>query len=354
MRKIKVGVIGAGSISDMHFEAYKANENVKIAAVCDLNERRAREKAEYYGANQYYTDYNELLSVQEIDAVSICTWNNSHAEISTAALNAGKHVLVEKPLCKTVDEALEIERAVREVDDQVLQVGFVRRHGTNAQVLKKFIDADDFGDIYYAKASYIRALGNPGGWFADKARSGGGPLIDLGVHVIDLAWYLMGKPKVTSVSGNTYSRLGNRSHIEHKSFYKAADYDPDQNTVEDMFNALIRFENGASMMVDASFSLHTKRDTGELKLFGEKAGAEIDPQLHITTEKHHTILNVTPEIDASSFDMMSGFQNEIDHFITCVKGEADTIAPVEDGVEIMKVLAAIYESSETGKEVYLR
>lgn len=354
MKKIKVGIIGAGSISEMHFEAYKANENVEIVAVCDLNEQRAKKKAAYYGADKYYTDYNALLSQQEIDAVSICTWNNAHAEIFIAALNAGKHVLVEKPLCKTIEEAREIERAAKAADDQVLQVGFVRRHGTNVKVLKKFIDADDFGDIYYAKASYIRALGNPGGWFADKERSGGGPLIDLGVHVIDLAWYLMGKPKVTSVSGNMYSRLGNRSHIEHKSFYKAVDYDPDQNTVEDMFNALIRFENGASMIVDASFSLHTKRDAGELKLFGDRAGAEIDPHLHITTEKHNTILNITPEVDATSFDLMDGFQNEIDHFITCIKGEADTLAPVEDGVEIMKILAAIYESSETGKEVYLR
>lgn len=352
MGKTKIGVIGAGSISEFHFASYDKHDDVELLAVCDLNEQRAKDKAETYGADKHFTDYNKLLALPEIDAVSICTWNNTHAEIAIAALNAGKHVLVEKPLCKTVDEAYKIEEATKENNSNVLQVGFVRRHGTNAKVLQKFVDSGDLGDIYYAKASYTRALGNPGGWFADKERSGGGPLIDLGVHVIDLAWYLMGKPSVKSVSGNTYNRLGNRSHIENKSFYKAADYDPAQNSVEDMANAIIRFENGASIMIDASYTLHAKKASGELAVFGEKGGAEIDPRLHITTEKHNTILNVTPDIDGASFDMGDGFKNEIDHFISNVQGETENIAPVADGVEIMKILAAVYESSETGKEVY--
>lgn len=352
MNKINVGVIGAGSISALHFAAYASRDDVNIAAVCDINEARAKEKAEQYGTGTHFTDYKELLATPEIDAVSICTWNNTHAEIAIAALHAGKHVLLEKPLCKTVNEAYQIEEAAKKHSKQVLQVGFVRRHGTNTHVLKKFIDAGDMGNIYYAKASYLRALGNPGGWFADKERSGGGPLIDLGVHVIDLSWYLMGKPKVQSVSGNAYHRLGNRSHIENKSFYQTADYDPAQNSVEDMVNALIRFDNGASIMVDASYSLHAKKDSGELKVFGEKGGAEIDPHLHLTTEKHNTILNVSPEIDNTAFDMSSGFQNEINHFIACVKGDTQTIAPVEDGVEIMKILAGVYESSETGKDIH--
>ena len=214
MNSIKIGVIGAGSISEMHFDSYKNNPDVEIYAVCDLNLERAEEKAKKYGASKVFTDYNELLALDELDAVSICTWNNSHAVISIAALRAGKHVLVEKPLCKTVEEAEEIQKAVHESNGKTLQVGFVRRFATNIQVLKKFIDAGDLGEIYYAKASCLRVLGNPGGWFADKERSGGGPLIDLGVHVIDLCWYLMGKPKVVSVSGNTYQKLGNRGNMK--------------------------------------------------------------------------------------------------------------------------------------------
>ncbi|TSB46030.1 Gfo/Idh/MocA family protein [Alkalicoccobacillus porphyridii] len=351
MKPVKIGVIGAGSISEMHFDSYKNHSDVEIYAVCDLNLERAEEKAQKYGASKFFSDYNELLALDEIDAVSICTWNNSHAEISIAALRAGKHVLVEKPLCKTVEEAEEIQKAVRESNGKTLQVGFVRRFATNIQVLKKFIDAGELGEIYYAKASCLRVLGNPGGWFADKERSGGGPLIDLGVHVIDLCWYLMGKPKVVSVTGNTYQKLGNRANIQNKSYYKAADFDSSKNSVEDLANALIRFENGASLMVDVSFTLHAQKEAMDVSIFGDKGGATIEPKLEIITEKHDTMLNLTPQIDALTFDFVAGFQNEVNHFVDCVQGKETTISPVEDGVEIMKILSAVYHSSETGTEV---
>ncbi|KAB8134164.1 Gfo/Idh/MocA family oxidoreductase [Gracilibacillus oryzae] len=351
MGKIKVGVIGLGSISKQHIQGYLHNQDAEIIAVADINEERAKQKAEELNITDYYTDYRELLQNNEIDAVSICTWNNSHAEIAIAALHAGKNVLTEKPLCKTVEEALAVEEAVKKFPDQFLQVGYVRRFGTNTQVLKRFIDNGELGEIYYAKASCLRVLGNPGGWFADTDRSGGGPLIDLGVHVIDLCWYLMGKPKVKSVSGNAYQKLGNRSNVEFKSFYKAADYNAEQNTVEDSANALIRFENGASLMVDVSFALHTKKNEISVSLYGDKGGADIEPSLEIFTEKNNIMLNSTPQIDHLSFNFQKGFQNEIDHFIRCNKGEEKTIAPVEDGVEMMKILTGVYQSSQEQKEI---
>lgn len=162
----------------------------------------------------------------------------------------------------------------------------------------------------------------------------------------------MGKPKVKSISGNTYNKLGNRSNVENKSFYQAADYDPTKNTVEDLANAIIRFENGASLMVDVSFTLHAKEESIAVNLFGDQGGAEIEPELQLVMEKNNTMLNATPQIDALSFDFNNGFQKEIDHFISCVKGETETISPVQDGVDIMKVLAGVYESSEKGKEIY--
>jgi len=350
MGKINVGVIGAGSISEMHIKSYFANQRVNLTSICDLNEERAREKAKKYHAEKVYTDYKEMLEDDTLDAVSICTWNNQHAEIAVAALNAGKHVLVEKPLSRTVDEALKVKEAVDNTG-KVLQVGFVRRYASNTDILKRFIDSGEIGEIYYAKASCIRRLGNPGGWFSDKERSGGGPLIDLGVHVIDICWYLMGKPKVVSVSGNTYSKLGNRSNIENLSYYKAADFDPNNNTVEDLANAIVRFENGASLMVDVSFTLHAKKDEISIKLYGEKGGAEVEPELALVTEKHNTILNTTPQVDSLTFDFNQAFQNEIDHFVDSCYGEKETLSPVEDGVEIMKILNAIYESSENSKEI---
>ncbi|NGZ76850.1 Gfo/Idh/MocA family protein [Saccharibacillus alkalitolerans] len=352
MENVHIGLIGCGSISDAHLQAYASNPQVKLAAVCDLNSERARQTAEKYGIPGVYGDYRELLADPAIQAVSICTWNNSHAEISIEALRAGKHVLCEKPLCKTVDEALAIQQAVKE-SGRVLQVGYVRRHAANIEVLKRFIDAGDLGGIYYARASLIRRLGNPGGWFADAERSGGGPLIDIGVHVIDLCWYLMGKPKAVSVSGSAYRKLGNRSNVENYAYYQAADFDPSVNTVEDMANALIRFENGASLMVDVSFSLHARKDSAQISVFGERGGAEIEPALAIATERHNTIINIDPQLTAPGFDFVDSFKREIDHFVRLCLGEGDNLCPVEDGVEMIRLLNAIYRSAEEGREIRL-
>jgi predicted dehydrogenase len=352
MKSVRIGMIGTGSISEFHIKAYANHPDTVITAVCDLNEQRATQMAQKYGASNIYTDYRKLLANPDIDAVSICTWNNSHAEICIAALQAGKHVLVEKPLCRTVEEALLIEEAVRE-SGKLLQVGFVRRYDSNVQMLRQFIDNGEFGELYYAKASTIRRLGNPGGWFADIERSGGGPLIDIGVHVIDLCWYLMGRPKVKTITANTYSKLGNRSHIRNLSFYKAADYDASKNTVEDLANALIRFENGASLLVDVSFSLHAKQDEGSVKLFGDKGGFEVDPAVVIVTEKHDTILNIQPQTDSAGFHFESAFQNEVNHFIECVQQGKQPLSPVEDGVEMMRILCGIYESAAKGEEIRL-
>jgi len=352
MEKLRIGVIGAGSISDLHLQSYANHPSVEIYAICDLNEGRAKAKAAQYGAAMTFTDYRELVALPEVDAVSVCTWNDTHASIAAAALDAGKHVLVEKPLSKTVDEALLVEEAAKR-SGKVLQVGFVRRYASNTMLLKRFIDDGELGDIYYAKASCLRRLGNPGGWFSDVERSGGGPLIDLGVHIIDICWYLMGRPKVVSASGNAYNRLGNRSNVQGLSFYKAADYDASQNTVEDLANALIRFENGASLMVDVSFTLHAKKDELSVKLYGERGGAELEPELQLVLERHDTILNAAPQVDNSSFDFKDAFQREINHFVSAARGEAETLSPVEDGVELMKMLTAIYESARTGHEIRL-
>lgn len=352
MKSINVGVIGTGSISAMHLQSYEKHANANLLAVCDLNEERAQRAAEQYGATKVYTDYNELLADPEIDAVSICTWNNTHAEISIAALNAGKHVLVEKPLCRTVEEALQVQEAVKS-SGKLLQVGFVRRYDPNAQMLREFADKGEFGEIYFAKASSVRRLGNPGGWFSDIERSGGGPLIDIGVHVIDLCWYMMGRPKPVSVSANTYRKLGNRSNVRNLSFYKAADYDAEKNTVEDMANAMIRFENGASLLVDVSFTLHSKENLQSVKLYGDKGGFEIDPEVVIVTEKHDTIINIQPQTDNKGFDFNAAFQSEVDHFISSIENGTSPLSPVEDGVEIMKILCGIYESAEKGVEVLL-
>ncbi len=352
MSTLKVGVIGTGGIAGLHLQAYADNPRVEIVAVADMNAERAKTVADQWGATSAYSDPADLLADPDLQAVSICTWNDSHASFAIAAIEAGKHVLVEKPMSRTYAEAVEVERVV-DAHDRVLQVGFVRRHSANCRVLKSFIDAGELGDIYYAKASVIRRMGNPGGWFADKAISGGGPLIDIGVHVIDLAWYLMGSPRVVTVSANSYAKLGNRSHITTMPRYKVADYDPTKNDVEDMVNAVVRFDNGASLLVDASYSLHAVQDSLSVSVFGDQGGAELEPSLRIATERHQTVLNVTPQLSSSTFDLTEGFASEIENFVASCLGEAQSVAPAWHGAEIMKMLDAVYESARLGREVTL-
>ncbi|HEY5223856.1 MAG TPA: Gfo/Idh/MocA family oxidoreductase [Microbacteriaceae bacterium] len=352
MTRVRIGVIGTGSIAQFHLDAYTKNPEVELIAVSDINLDRARSVAEKYGARHAYSDPNELLADPDVDGVSICTWNDSHAQWAIAAIAAGKHVLVEKPMSRTYAEAAEVQKVV-EASDRILQVGFVRRHSPNAQVLKTFIDNGDLGDIYYAKASLIRRVGNPGGWFADKAISGGGPLIDVGVHVVDLCWYLMGSPRAVAVSANSYRHLGNRANITTMPRYLVSDYDPSTNSVEDMVNALVRFDNGASMLVEASYSLHATKDSIGVSVFGDKGGADLEPRLEIATEKYGSVVNVIPQISSSAFELERGFANEIGNFIDAIQGKVQSIAPASHGAEITKILENMYASADAGREILL-
>ena len=350
-KKLKVGVIGCGSISEHHLNGYANIDGVEIYALCDINEKNLKDRAAKYGVEKTYTDYNEMLKLEELDAVSVCTWNAAHKECTVAALKAGKHVLCEKPTAMNKAEAEEMKKAAEE-SGKILMIGFVRRHGNDCAVLKDFIDAGDLGDIYYAKATYLRRNGNPGGWFGNKELSGGGPLIDLGVHVIDLVKYLMGNPKPVSVYGVTYQKLFNRPEIKTKKGYTARGGDVQPCNVEDLASALIRFDNGATLSIEASFSLNIKNNVGSIELFGTKGGSKMDPSLEIFTDRNGYLTNVS--FDAPTALSFSGlFQNEIDHFVACVRGEAENIAPIEDGVDIMAILDAVYESARTGHEVIL-
>lgn len=356
MSEIKIAVIGTGGISECHINGYLKNPDTELYALCDINKERVTEKAKRYGVplERTFTDKDEMLRVlPEIDAVSVCTWNSAHAECTIAALNAGKHVLCEKPMAMNAQQAQAMLDAARK-NKRILMIGFVRRHGRDAKLVKDFIDRGSFGDIYYAKAMYMRRNGSPGGWFSDKSRSGGGPVIDLGVHVIDLTRYLMGNPKPVSVFAATNDKLKNRPGIKKAgvSDYKASDVKNDDiYDVEDFACAMIRFDNGAVVNLETSFSINGK-PSGEIDLFGTKAGCNIDPEVHIynVTNDYLTDCNFYGD---TSFDFSSSFEAEVFHYVDCIMGRAQCIAPGEDGLEIMKILDAIYESAKTGHEVIL-
>ncbi len=350
--KIKVGIIGVGSISHSHIAGYLANPNVELYAFCDINEEQLQTMGKTYGVERLFTNADDMLALPEIDAVSVCTWNAAHAPCTIAALNAGKHVLCEKPMAMSVEEGLAMQEAA-EKSGKLLMIGFVRRYGNDCRILKDFIDNDQFGELYYTKASYLRRKGNPGGWFADKRYSGGGPLIDLGVHVIDLVRYLLGNPKPVSVYAATFRKLLDRPGVKDSAEYTPSHALPDLKCdVEDMATAIIRFDNGAVLNVDASFSLNLKKDVGSIELYGTKAGAKIDPELEMYTNINDYMANVNLCMPtALSFDGL--FTNEIAHFVDCIiKGET-CVSPASDGVEMMRILEAAYESARTGHEVVL-
>ncbi len=353
-KKIKVAVIGVGGISEVHIKGYKALPNVELYAFCDINEKTLKAKGERHGVTRLYTDEATMLAeLPELDAVSVCTWNAAHAPCTIMALNAGKHVLCEKPMALNAQEAQQMLEAAKR-NNKLLMIGFVRRFGNDCAVVKDFIDAGDFGEIYYAKATYLRRNGCPGGWFGEKAKSGGGPLIDLGVHVIDLVRYLMGNPQPVSVYGAAFDKLKDRPGIkaDAEAYVSETVTEKPIFDVEDLASALIRFDNGAVLSVEAAFSLNIPKDTGTVELFGTKSGAVLNPELQLYTQQNGYLTNVSlAQSTALSFDGL--FENEIAHYVRCITDGIPCRNPAEDGIVLMKILDAVYESARTGHEVVI-
>ena len=356
MSKIRVGIIGTGGISHVHMSGYKRlADKVEVVALCDINERRMKDYAAQYGVASCYADFNEMLAKERLDAVSVCTWNNAHAPATIAALNAGADVLCEKPMAMNQAEAELMAKAAAD-SGKILMIGFVRRYGNDAAIIKDFINNGFMGDIYYAKATYLRRNGCPGGWFGDMRYSGGGPLIDLGVHVIDFARYLAGCPQPVSAYGATFNNLG----VNRARSGGAAQYATDtsasisfRHDVEDFATALVRFDNGFVLSVEASFNLNVKQDTGTIELYGTKAGIKIDPGIEFYTDMNGHFVNLQPSGDSSlSFEGL--FESEVAHFVECVSERKESNSPACDGVALMKILDAIYESARTGSEVKIK
>lgn len=351
MKKLKIGVIGVGSISGAHIGGYLKNPNVELYALCDIDEEKLKLKGEKYGVTRLFTNADDMLALEELDAVSVCTWNKAHKECAIKALKAKKHVLCEKPMAMNKAEAEEMKK-VAEDAGKLLMIGFVRRHGNDTKVLKEFIDNGDLGDIYYAKTKYVRRNGCPGGWFGNKELSGGGPLIDLGVHTIDLIKYLMGNPKPVSVYAATFDKLGKRPNKLVTDGYVSETKGEEIFNVEDLALATIRFDNGAVLTVETSFSLNTKKDDSGVEIYGTKGGASFTPDLEIYNNINGYMTNISFE-GKTAFELNTVFCNEINHFVDCILNGTECIATADDGIALMAILDAAYESARTGHEVVL-
>jgi predicted dehydrogenase len=353
MKKLKVGIIGVGSISNEHIQAYLKNENVILEAFCDINEKTLFRMGEQYGIKNLYLNKDEMLKNEELDVVSVCVWNAAHAECSIAALNAGVNVLCEKPMATSLEDANNMIEAAKR-NHKLLMNGFVRRFGNDTEILKEFFESDFFGDVYFAKAEFLRRHGNPGGWFGEKKYSGGGPLIDLGVHVLDMIHYLCGQPKVKSVYGATFQKLSeNRKMLSDKTDYSSVSKsNADVFDVEDLALAMIRFENGLVISINTSYNLNIKDDVTNVELFGTKGGGKISPEIELYTDMNRNLTNINFKRE-TALDMNGLFENEIKNFVNSVLGKEECLAPAEDGYEILRMLTAIYQSAASCHEVIL-
>ncbi len=346
---IRLGIIGCGAIGNLHCLSYqKLGERVEFVACCDIVEEKAKDFVDRFGFKKYYTDAKTMMEECELDAVSVTTWNAAHMECTITALEGGANVLCEKPMAMNTAEALAMQAAAEKAG-KLLMIGFVRRHGNDAETALDYIRGGYLGEIYHIDTTYLRCAGFPGNWFGNKELSGGGPLIDLGVHMIDLGRYLAGKPKPVTVFGVTFNKLGPRDNLKGVVLPWSASSDQPQPkfNVEDFVTAMIRFDNGMVMNVKASFSLHAEKDTGTLDMYGTKGGLTLAP-FTIHTEMADRLVDVQVKGDTGTGEF---FVAEMKNFLDACEGKAECKAPAEDGVELMRILDAIYQSAETGKSV---
>ncbi len=330
-------MIGLGWPGNEHLKGYASVPQAQVAALCDLKADLLARKAAEFGVKRTYARYRQMLQDADIDAVDICLPNDLHARVAIEALQAGKHVLCEKPPARNAREAQAMADQARK-SGRTLMYAVCLRFSAEAQFVKANIEAGELGDVYWGRTVYHRRRGIPAGsdgWFTVKARSGGGALIDIGVHALDCAWWLMGCPRPVAVAGAAYAKFGHTAPAG-----VACD-------VEDSAFALIRFANDATLIVEASWALN-QRGGSILQLGGTKGGLEMHP-LTLFSERNGVLVDSTPRVPANNM-----FAEEVRHFADCVQRRREPIASASQGVLLMKMLEGVYASQRARKEVRIR
>ncbi len=345
MEKLKMALIGAGNISQTeHVPVYQQRNDVEVVAVADWNIDRAKQAAAKLPGAKAYRTVEEVLSCEHIDAVDICVWNRSHSDVAIAAANAGKHVLCEKPMASDITQALLMEKAVRDAG-VTFMLAVPRRYQTDVRLLAQMVGEGQLGDIYYAKCAMVRRRGTPVGWFTDSQKSGGGPLLDIGVHCIDNTWYLMGRPRPVRVSAAVSHAIGD-FQTKGVDRWVALDSDVTAFDTEDSAAGIFHFDNGACMLFEVSWAMNCK-DQMYTQICGSKGGAELGP-LTIYTERNGFLSDDRPKtIDVNRYAY------EIDHFVDCVRTGKKPVSGLEDSLTVQRMLAGVYESARQHREVAL-
>ncbi len=353
---VKVAVIGCGTIANSaHIPSYMNCPDAEIKYFCDIIPERAQAAVEKYGCGIAITDYHDILSDPDVEAVSICTPNKVHSTISIDFLKAGKHVLCEKPAAINLEEALKMQEAQHETGN-TLNIGVVNRFNAPVNMIKKYIEDGKLGEVFHVYASFRshRSIPGLGGAFTTKSIAGGGVLIDWGVHFIDIVMYCTGDPTPLSVTGDTFSKLG--KDIPGYTYQKMWAGPPVLDgvfDVEESCAGLIR-TNGPTVTIHGAWAQNIANREMYIDFMGDKGGIRLQYGKGFTyyTAKDGQLIEETPEIDTSNL-FAEMFQNEINSFVKCVRTGDKLPSHIDNVIKSAKIMQALYDSSDRKEEVKL-
>jgi len=331
MEKTKVLVIGLGGISQViHLPILSKMEDIEIAGLCDIDKSKVRFVSSKYDVKNYFVNFEEMLDSVQADCCLVCSPNNMHKEHSVKALDKKLHVLVEKPIARTYIECLEIAEAAKK-NNRKLMVGMNYRFRPDIMMQESFISANELGEIFYIKAGFLMKRSTGENWSTDKESAGGGVFMDLGIVLLDTALWLLKYPKIKSVSAVNY----------YNTF----------KDVEDSTFAMLRFENGTTLNIETSWSLHREDDLFFINVYGKEGSAAINP-LKIYKRMHGTLVNVTPlKMEKPANIFKRSYEYELIHFFKSIREDTDLLSTGSEALDRMKIVDAIYKSAKQGKEI---
>ena len=355
MRTVKIGIIGCGGIAKQkHLPSLKADPRAELVAFCDLIEERAQWATKEYGAPdaKVYTDYRELLRDPEIEVVHVLTPNRSHCELTCDALRAGKHVMCEKPMAKTYADAKKMLETAKETGKK-LTIGYQNRFRPDSQYLKGRMPS--LGEVYYARAHALRRRGVPTwGVFLNEYEQGGGPLIDIGTHALDLTLWEMDNYEPASVMGCAFKKLGKQENQGNILGH----WDVDKYTVEDAAMGFITMKNGAVIVLESSWALNILDDRqAKCTLCGVDGGADMNDGLRLNYVVDDKMVVTKPDLEASGVDYFGGAEDtpgvlEARQWLDAVINDTEPLVLPEQAIVVTRILEAIYTSGATGRAVY--
>jgi predicted dehydrogenase len=340
---LRIGIIGTGGISNSHVRGYQANGDLaQIVAVADINKDRAEDAAHRWGVDQHFTDYRSILDMKDVDAVSVCTFNQAHRQPTVDALAAGKHVLCEKPMAATLADAIAMKNAA-ETSGRILMIAIHSRYSPHTIAAKMIFDSGTVGRVYYGETISTRRRWIGSGSFARTETAGGGAVVDIGVYSLDTALHLLGHPKPKRVSGTTCMAITKDASAKS---YGTPDWDVENTNVEEFGAAWIRFEGGLCLTFKTSWAIHGN-SMGRSFFLGEKGGLALGP-LEYYADQFGMMVNVIPQDLPAEGDR---FALETRDFLECVRDGKPSPIPPEQVIATNAIMDALYRSAAADEEV---